>query len=839
MRGSASDLWLRLRALLFPRRVEQELDEELQSHIELQARKLAAAGLSEAEARRQAIVQFGGVAQVSEACREARGIHWLTTSLQDIRYALRGFRRAPLFAATVVATIALGLGIDTALFTVFDAYYFRPVNVTDPQSLYAAAWRDAGGAAHDFTWPEYQALLDGNPAFSDAFASHGVESRFNGRQLMGLMVTAGYFRILGGEAERGRTLLADDGAAVVLSHAAWRNRFGGDPEILGKQVLLGGSMYQVVGVARAGFRGLGARPVDFWVPLAQSSRFGAEQTNALSVVGRLRPGYRESQARAGLTVWATRQIAGARQVVLTSAARFKPWRATNTFAFAPLVAAFSLVLLIGCANVANMMLARAVARQRELAIRLSLGASRGRLVRQLLTESLLLALPAAVAGFAVARAVIGLCLQVLLATIPAGIADFVNRFPTLEPDGRVFAYNLALALAAALLFGLAPALHAARGTAVAGSRPARSRNALVAGQILVCVLLLVTAGVLLRGIARMRGLDGALSARDTIEIAVQDRFRARAVQHLVSDPEVETLAAAAHAPVDRKPMRTVGGNAAMAVNRVSPEYFGLFEIAIRRGRNFTAEETRSSAAVAVVSEAAARRLWPGRDAIGQSLRVESEPAPVQIVGVARDEISRRLIGGDDNALVYLPTSPQAPGNLLFAGMRGDGAVALRKLDAGLTALDAGAVDEIQRLQVREFVGEEMYSFRVAYWLSAAVGVLALVLTLTGVYGVVAFAVSQRTREIGVRMAMGATPRAVTALVIRQSMRFAVAGAAAGAALALAGSKILAAVLVMIDTFDGIAYAGGVLIVLAACAAAAYLPSRRAARVDPMAALRCD
>lgn len=696
-----NDLLLRLRALVLRNRMERDLDDELSSHIEMQARKNMAAGMSAAEAQRQAAIQFGGLAQVREECRDTRGVNLIATMFQDVRYALRGFRRSPVFVMTVVATIALGLGIDTALFTIFNACYFRPVAVADPHSLFAIAWSDRAGGVHDFSWPEYREFVADNPAFSDALACQHAEARVNGRPLSGLLVTGGYFLMLGGDPALGRTLLPEDASApgrepvIVLSYTAWQNRFAGDPDIIGKQILLGGYPFEVVGVARSGFRGLGARPTDFWVPLTMAARFdhgpdlfGQQHPRSLSIVGRLRSGYRVAQAQAGVTLWVGHAVSPASPVadgpdarktaqgLLTSVATYKPWKSSNTLAFSPILVAFSLVLLIGCANVANMMLARAMSRQREFGIRLSLGAARSRLIRQLLTESILLALPAAAAGFVVSQAAIGLCMRVLVATLPPGIADFVNRFPALSPDIRVFAYNLAAALVAALVFGLAPAMQAARTDVVQAARgdftsefrPARLRNALVVGQITVCALLLITAGILLRGIHRIQDLDTALSRRDTIEIVVEERFRARAVERLSSEPSVQILAAAGHAPVSKKPAVVVGtaeGGALLqaAANRVSPEYFDLLELPILRGRNFTAEEAHSGAAVVVISQTTARQLWPNQEAVGRSLRLVPDPRTepdllryqsVSVIGIARDDISRWIVNGEEKTLVYFP-----------------------------------------------------------------------------------------------------------------------------------------------------------------------------------------
>jgi len=548
----------------------------------------------------------------------------------------------------------------------------------------------------------------------------------------------------------------------------------------------------------------------------------------------------------------------ASQAILNSLATYKPWKASNLLTFSPILIAFSLVLLIGCANVANMTLARSLSRQREFGIRLSLGASRRRLIRQLLTESTLLAILAAAAGFLVSQLSITLGTRVLFATLPPGIADFANRLPALSPDIRVFAYNLAAAFVAALLFGLAPArqatrtdvLQATRGDFTATVRPARLRDGLVLGQVTVCVLLLITTGVLLRGVNQMKGLDNTLSRRDTIEIRVNEKFRARIIDRISSDPSLEVLAAATASPAGKKQTLTVKadqGDAAfpIAANRVSPEYFTLFELPILLGRNFTPEEARSGAAVAVISETTAKLLWPKQVAVGRSLSILADPRSTQaalvatVIGVARDDITRWITNGDDKTLVYFPSTPQNPANILFVASHGDVEAAKRRLDSGLSMIDPTAVEELRKFQIREFVAEDVYTFRLAYWLSLAIGILALLLTLSGIYGVVAFVVSQRTKEIGIRMALGATTTAVSGMVLKQSMRLALLGTLAGGLLAAGISKILASSLVMINTFDGAAYVSGAFLVLVAAGSAAYFPSRRAMRVDPMVALRYE
>jgi predicted permease len=871
---------LRLRSLIRKQRVEQELDEELVYHIGREIEENVARGMNAEEARYAALRAMDGVQRRKEECRDTRRVMLVESTWQDLQYAIRGFRRSPAFVLTVVGTIALGLGLNTALFSIFNAYYFRPLPLREPQSLFEFYWTDRTGEGHDYTWPEYQEFLAENPAFSEALAYQETETRLDGRHELGVLVTGQYFQMLGVGATLGRTLLPEDSstpgreAVIVLSYSAWQKQFAGAPDIIGRKLLLRGYPFEVVGVAPSGFIGLGSRPTDFWAPLTMAGRFGAgpdlfgpNHPSLLSIVGRLKAGVGSREAQAGLTVWAQRFTAGNSEsgravgATLVSRATPKPFNPRNALAFFPILLAFALVQLIACANVANMMLARGMSRQKEIGIRLSLGATRGRLIRQLLAESLLLALPAAAAGLFVAQAATKLSIRVMLATLPPGIVEFVARIPRLSPDIRVFGFALAAALASALFFGLVPAmqatradlLQAAKGDSTAKFRPSRLRDSLVVGQVTVCVLLLITAAVLLRGVNQMQILDARLSSRNAIEIVVHENIRARVLARLRSEPAVQILAAAHSAPVGRKSAILVsqgegGGNFHVAVNSVSPEYFTIFEIPVLRGRSFTIEEALSGAPVTLISQSTAERLWPNQEAVGRSLRVVSEPnteAGLQrhqeatVIGIVGDEISQWIAGGGDKTLVYFPTSPQAAGNELFVSVYGDSEAARRKIDAGLSAIDPNAVDVIRKIQIKEWVTDETYVFRVAYWGSLALGLFALLLTLSGIYGVLSYVVSERTREIGIRMAMGATPRKVSALVLKQSVRLGIMGIALGGTLALGVSKILGSVFLVISTFDAPAYVGCALLVLAACAAAAYFPSRRAAQIDPMVALRYD
>ena len=854
----------------------------------MQTRRNLDSGMNPRDASLSARVHFGGLQQVKEECRDTRGLNLIETLWQDARYALRGFRRTPGFALTVVATIALGLGLNTTVFTFFNTYVLQPLNVRDPYSLYQFTWRKANGDGHQFTSQELQDFRKQNPVFSEVLGFDRLSfARVGGRMMFGHMVTGNYFQMLGVNASIGRTLLpGDDEAAgsapvAVLSNKAWANKFGGDPEIVGKVIVIHGCPLEIVGVARAGFSGLGDVPLDFWAPLSLAPQleegpnlFGPKQPERITIVGRLRHDVDLRQAGAALTTWARQRTAGrpdaekATGAILRSKATNIPLDLMVMAALSPIVIGFGLVLLIACANVANMMLARAMARQREMGVRLAMGAARSRLIRQLLTESVLLALPAAIAGFGISQAATEWGVRLMFATLPRGYLDFVPLL-TLRPDARVFGFMLAAAVVSALLFGLAPAMQAtrsnvmqaARGEFTTDFRPARLRDALVIGQVTVAVLLLICAAVLLRANNRLQGLDVGLHTRGLVEMEIKDSFRAQVNQYLASDPGVLSIAAASKVPLEgslpRVPVLPEHASAPVPAGYVyvSPEYFQVFQLPILRGRNFTADEARAGAALAVISQATAQRLWPAGDALGKTLRIERNPrqrrsladpqagppaySSVRIIGIARDAVNGWVGDGVDRTCVFLPTTAQAPGNVLFAQVHGQPEAVRRRLDSTLSSSLPGAVAQIHTMD--EILDVQRYPFRASYWVSAAIGGLALLLTLSGVYGVLSYLVTQRTKEIGIRVALGASTGSVAGLVLKQSLKFSAAGTAIGALAALGVSRILASQVdaFLFDSFDVAAYGTVAVMVMIASACAAYIPSRRAARIEPLTTLRYD
>jgi len=874
-------LRVRLRALFRASAMESELDEELRYHLDAETERNIARGLTPRDAALAARRAFGNPTQLKEEVRDSWGRRWLERLVADTRYALRSFRRTPGFAATVVATIALALGLNTTAFTLFDAYVLRPIGVRDPASLYQITWHDRAGDVRGFTWREYQDLRNNRDAVTESFAFRSIFARIDSLPAYGQLVSGNFFSLLGVGAALGRTLLSSDATepgaqpVVVLAYDSWRSRFGGDSSIVGKTLDVRGHPLQVVGVAAQGFAGLGDTPLDFWVPATMNdvvfdgdSVFGTHPSEAFWLVGRLRPELSPSQGSAWVMSWLRAHHLDAHSrdlpadVTLRSRATSIALTPEFVIFFTPIATAFALVLLIACANVANMMLARGLARQRELGVRLSLGAARSRLVGQLLTEAVLLAMPAALLGFAISRLTIGGGVRLMFATIPAELGPYLRIVP-LAPDGRIFLFMLIAAAAAAVLFGLAPALqatrpnivHATRGDFGTDVRPSRLRNALVVAQVTTCVLLLVCAGILFRGVGRMQQLDIGIETHGVVRLDLQEQrgARGRVLQVLRERPDVRMIAAASDPPFGRRFPMLPGGAASGPVQPlfydfVSRSYFRLFGIPILRGRNFTPEEERANASVVIVSEATARSLWPGRDPIGQIVRLTVDSTAgalarfrtrrdATVIGVVRNVILGTVIDPLDSPIVYYPGSAENADMPILVRVAGPQGLVARRLDAALAQRVPGSIEDLHTIDDYMYGG--MYPFRAAYWIAGALGVIALLLTLTGVYGVLSYLVAQRRKELGIRLALGASASKLVGLVLGQSMRLCGVGLAVGTVLALGVARLFQANFVRLDTYEPAAFAGGGLLVLLSCLVASYLPSRRAGKADPMEALRAE
>lgn len=877
-----SSLLVRIRALLLRRRSDAELDEELRYHLDRETERNVARGMSPSEAHDAARRALGNVTVVTEAARDTMRWRLVEELRQDVSYGLRVFRRAPLFVITVVATIGLGLGLLSSAFTFFDAYVLRPLAVRDPYSLYAVAWTARNDQKHRLTWPQYERFASmteqGASPFTETFGFAMQSARLQGRSVIGQLVTGNYFQMLGVPPALGRMLVPSDaaapgsGAVVVLGHQAWRTIFGGDSSVIGRRVALNGTSLTVVGVAREGFGGLSSTPFDFWIPISMIGAigpvpdlFGPRQPEGVFVVGRLRSGTTTTAAEGRIAAWLAAETADrsplerSASVTLLPRGTSMPTSPDLIAIFGPVAAAFLLVLVIACANVANMMLARGMVRQREIGIRLALGAGRGRLIRQLLTEAVLLAVPSGVLGFVVSRAAIAVSLGVMYGTVPRAYIDYLRVVP-LDVDLRILAFMMTSAIVAGIAFGLAPALqstkpnivHASRGDFDTQFRPSRLRSALVVAQITSSVLLVVSAGILLSTARRSEELEPGIRTRNVIQVELTAHAKDGILDALRHDPTVRTIATSSSTPLDGRfsdVSLVVAGRRSERTSYivVSPDYFSVFDLATVNGRMFTADEARSRAPVVVVSQSAARHFWPRSEPIGQTLTIASTDPDydrltsyhtAQVIGVTRDAVAGWIGSSPSDPVVYYPRPLDETVSRLLVRVGIESDQARPKLERTIAAVDSGAVQSIHTLE--ESLALQIYPFQAMYWVASALGVIALLLTVTGVYGVLAYVVAQRQREFGIRMALGAGASSVIALVLRQSIRLSLVGSAIGLVMAFGVSRLLrVAFWRLVSAFDMPGFVGGPAIVIVACLVAAYIPSRRAAAANPVDALRAD
>ena len=874
------DWKLRLRALVMPGRVERELQDELSFHIERETTKLIDMGMEPARARDTAQARFGSATVAAEECRDERGTAVVDNTIRDVHYALRTFRRAPLSAITIVVTVALGLGVVAVLFTILNMFLFRVDTVPDISAMYGVERpRLVNGDRALLTRPQLDALRRETRVFTDAYAAlPDIDLRVDGQMMAVTLVSGNFFQVVGVKSVMGRVLAPSDderaGAnlVVVLSDKGWDRRFNRDPNVLGRTVLVNGAPFEIVGVMPPGFRGLEVSAPDFWAPLSLLAQFrpghaGREDRVGVDVVGRLRPGVSMESARAQLSAWDSNQAVSTAdrravniEVVPRRGTLPQPMEAVALFA--PLFFAFGLILLIGCANVANLLLARGVARQREIGIRLSVGASRRRIVRQLMTESVLLALAAAAGGYLVSRVALEGTVYWAKRSLPMDLGDINLNVPA--ADWRVALFLVVTAVAATAFFALMPALHATRiepvrtlrGELVKDARPGRARNALISVQVFASALLLICAAIFLRSAIASSQFDPGLRTADTVVIEIiNEPTRAAMLQAIAAESTISAYAAV-RPNVLSQPRDafadTGAGKTPVAYKFVSGGYFDVFGIPILRGRAFTTAELEDHPVV-IVSESVARALWPNGHGVGETFRLEPDlnsvrrpndeaPLParvVTVVGVSRDVPGFRFSDVKD-AGIFVPTSVDVAKTSVVARVRGDSDLARQTLLDRLTRIDPnmGMV-----FTMRTVARLERFFLQIAFWVALILGGLALLLTVSGLFSVLSYLVEQRTKEIGVRMALGASSQKVTQLMLSQTTRpvmyglLAGGGLAATLATALLATQFGAFISAIVHVTDPVAYAASLLVVVAACLLAAWIPVARAARVDPMRALR--
>jgi putative ABC transport system permease protein len=802
---------------------------------------------------------------------------WFGEVRQDVVFALRSLRRDPALVFVILVTIGLAVGLNAAAFTLFNAYVLRPIPVRDPGSLYRLRWDGRVKLDGQLSAVQYDGLQSQHGIISESFGYRWMYTRVDRQPTAAQIVTGNYFQMLGVRPAIGRLLDVSDAvpsasAVAVLSYRIWESRFARDSTVVGRSFVANGVSFEIVGVTEPAFGGLEDVPPDFWAPITLSDRLwpsvanrNRERTDRLGAIVRLRPGVSTDRARAALGAWMSASTPDGRASQRDSPLELEPRRTLTRptpealLRLTPVAVAFGLVMLTACANVAGAMVARGLTRRREFAVRLALGASRGRLIRQLLTESVTLALPAAVVGLLVSRFVVGGSVFAIMATVPRAYQPFV-RLVALSTDGRVIIFTLLITVAATLVFGLLPALQNTRSGTVAavragvdvGPSESRLRRGLVVGQIAVSSLLLICAGVLLGGSQRLQRLDLRFKSDGVLIVNVNEQFRSSILDRLRQLPEIRAIAATTQVPLEGTfPRVAVRADSTSALDwagsaMVSSDYFRLIDLSLVSGRAFVDADERLEPKVAVVNQFLAQRLWPGRNPLGQIVEISNvshenaddvaaEHRTVRIVGLVRDAVTG-WVGEPDQAVIYLPRSVELAGMTILLRMGDTGREGF-DIERQMESIDPSAVNELHTLNDSRAVTE--WPFRVAFWVAGAIGVAALILTLSGVYGMLAFVVATRAKEIGVRMAVGASGARVMGLVLRQTVRLAVAGVLLGLTLALAMTRVASSALVMIDMFQPIAYLGGLGVVLLACFVGAALPTLRASRIDSVAALRGD
>ena len=900
----------RIHAMFSIRQLGQDFDQELDEHLDMLTEENILRGMQPGEARREARLALGNVTRLREDRRERQALPHFETLYQDLRYAARTLRKSPGFTLVAMLTLALGIGVNTTLFTAFDAVALKPLPVKDPDGVVRVERWFASGSLGDgqyfFSFPEYLYYRDHSRAWSSLVAASWhvpVIARLTPsgapETLQGELVSDNYFSGLGVDAMLGRTFLREENrsganSVVVLSYPFWRVHCNSDPQILGKTFRLNDTAFTVVGVTSEEFIGTGNPPQvpDFWAPLRVQAQLlpGQDWLNApnsplLKLFGRLRPRSSRSQVQAEMTVLAG-QFDGVNpardKTVAITLERATFFGETNSLQFRAFVVLLMLVvgmvLLIACANLANMLLAKAAGRHREIGIRLALGAGRARLVRQLLTESILLAVLGGIAGLVFATwasRALWVSLQGLLQSLLwTKVALVINT----SPDIRVFAYTLLVSVLTGIVFGLAPALQSSKrdvSTALKevggafGQRWNRSRlrDFQLAAQVAVSTLLLISAGLLLRGLVRSATagpgfqtrtvfLAGANYGSDPVKAA---SLYQRVVERLQTLPEIRSLALAARPPMSgtwTPRLRVDDSRAAnppdrTLANYVSPSYFETLGVPILRGRNFSRQESQAGGAVAVVSESTARRVWPGEDPLGKHAKLDldfhGKWTTFEVIGVAKD-VRNANLSRIDPAFFYLPTGLPLQNSILIRATD-DSMNTLGAIRASIEAMDKNLAPSFGMRSLEDAVVRPQRLLAKTYAMFAVLlASLALALAGIGIYGVMSYLVSQRVREIGIHMALGANAGDVVASVVREGLRPVLIGAFAGLALAAAVSTVLRATLIFpgssdllfgVSAFDPATFLGLSAFLAVVTTIASAIPARRATKVDPMVALRYE
>lgn len=878
----------RLRALLRRDEVLNEIDEEFSVHIELETKRNIERGMLPHDARQVALKSFGNVGSIKDTAYEIRGGGMLETVAQDLKYAARGFVKQKTFTLVAVLTLALGIGANTAIFSVVNELLLRPLPFRNAERL-VMLWEKTpegvgGGVtsrANFLGWRTQGDFFDGMAAFSDQRAN--LTGAGEPEEITVQLATPELFHVLGVDPLLGRTLTSEDakpGSPVaVISYGVWQRRYGGNSQILNQPIMLNGTPVTVVGVMPANFQwhitsksGTG-RPAELWTVLPMPTEGPAAFGRFLSVVARLKPGVSVAQGEAQMKTIAARLAEDAPQFNRGWSAEVIPLRdqfvGNVRLALWIILGAVGLVLLIACANVANLLLSRAAAREKEMAVRAALGAGRLRIIRQLLTESLLLAMVGCLLGLAFAW----LGIKALVAISPR---DFVN-LQDVGLNFTVLTWTMAISVLTGVVFGLAPALEATRlnlndglkegkGTDVHGPRSRRLRSALVVTEVALAIILLVSSGLLIRSFIRLRQIDTGFNIDNTLTMVLrlpakkysEDQqvvsFFQQLTERANSLPGVRSAGIVNYLPlygglgartvftIDGKPAPPPGRELDLSthVRVADPGYFKTMGIPLLRGRNFSQLETSEAKQVVLISDSLARKYFPGEDPIGKRISVMmfEKPNPTEIIGIVGDVRYEKLIEQPEPTSYFPHPELTYPFMTLVIRTEGDPAGLAPAVQREVRALDPEQpISDVRTMSqvMAQTVGRARFN---TVLLTVFAG-LATFLAAVGIFGVMNYTLSFRTRELGLRMALGAQQRQVRLLILKQGLVLTLIGMAVGVTAALVLTRLMSSLLFGVGTADPLTFVIILPILLVVSLIACYLPARRATKIDPMIALRSE